>query len=281
VEVVSTVGAWLEVAALTTAQDRADAWVASYEARFPTVFEVYYRAWGNPSARHTAAILAPALVEQVVAAEVRAMNLLGRAEADFRTHGLLEGDDLHAALMVGGHSSNGWVAEHQGLPTLFLALEYLGGPPFDDLLVVHELAHVAQAQRSAATRAPTFPASLAVMVEGAATTTSRVLRPGFDDGAYLWMDSDHDDWLDECVSATPGIAALLLEHADTLDDDEAVAPLVRNRPEAGIPPRSGYWVGDLISRTMLQRGCGLGELLSIGPNQARDLVLRWARAHNG
>lgn len=279
-DVLSTVATWLEVATLPTAQDRAAAWVASYEARFPSVFEVYYRAWGDPSARDVAATQAPALVDQVVAAELRAMDLLGRAEADFRTHGLLNGDDLRAVLMVGGHTSNGWVAEHQGRPTLFLALEYLGEPPFDHLLVVHELAHVVQAHRSAATRARTFPASLAVMVEGAATTTSRVLRPGFDDGAYLWMDDDHDAWLEQCTCATGGIAALLLEHPDTHDDHEAVAPLFRNRPGAAIPPRSGYWVGDLISRTMLQQGCGLRELLSLGPSQAHDLVTRWAHAHS-
>jgi len=50
---------------------------------------------------------------------------------------------------------NGWVAEHTGQRTLFLALEFLGHPPHDDLLVVHELTHVAQAQLSVATRAQT------------------------------------------------------------------------------------------------------------------------------
>ena len=64
-------------------------------------------------------------------------------------------------------------------------------------------------------------------------------------------------------------------HADTPDDDEAVAPLFRNRTTPGIPARSGYWVGELIARSMLQDGYGLRDLLSLGPAEARDRVLAW------
>lgn len=247
VEIVSTVGAWQELAEIPDADDRVAAWTTSYEARFPSVFEVYYSAWGAPSRRREAALQAPTLKDQITAAEDRACHLLDQAENDFRERGLLQGE-LRAVLMVGGHTSNGWVAEHNGHRSLFLALEYLGTAPYDDLLVVHEITHVVQSQLSPSTGARKYGSSLAVMVEGAATATSRALRPGHTDSAYLWMDGHHEAWLDECNANAAAIASLLLRHADTPDDDEEVAPLFRNRATPGIPARSGYWVGELIAR---------------------------------
>jgi hypothetical protein len=279
VEIVSTVGAWQELAEIPDADDRVAAWTTSYEARFPSVFEVYYSAWGAPSRRREAALQAPTLKDQITAAEDRACHLLDQAENDFRERGLLQGE-LRAVLMVGGHTSNGWVAEHNGHRSLFLALEYLGTAPYDDLLVVHEITHVVQSQLSPSTGARKYGSSLAVMVEGAATATSRALRPGHTDSAYLWMDGHHEAWLDECNANAAAIASLLLRHADTPDDDEEVAPLFRNRATPGIPARSGYWVGELIARGMLQDGYGLHDLLSLGPAEARDRVLAWARTND-
>lgn len=279
VEIVSTVGAWQELAEIPDADDRVAAWTTSYEARFPSVFEVYYSAWGAPSRRREAALQAPTLKDQITAAEDRACHLLDQAENDFRERGLLQGE-LRAVLMVGGHTSNGWVAEHNGHRSLFLALEYLGTAPYDDLLVVHEITNVVQSQLSPSTGARKYGSSLAVMVEGAATATSRALRPGHTDSAYLWMDGHHEAWLDECNANAAAIASLLLRHADTPDDDEEVAPLFRNRATPGIPARSGYWVGELIARGMLQDGYGLHDLLSLGPAEARDRVLAWARTND-
>ena len=276
-EIISTVEAWQEMAELTNADDRAVAWVRTYEARFPSVFEVYYSAWGSPVKRADAALQAPRLVAQVLAAEARARHILAQAEIDFRRGGLLHGE-LSVVLLVGAHTSNGWVADHQGKRSLFLALEYLGTPPYDDVLVVHELSHVVQAQLSPATAAPTYASSLAAMVEGAATATSRLLCPGHTDSAYLWMDDDHQDWLDECITSAPAIASLLLRHADTPDDDEAVAPLFRNREGGGIPARAGYWAGDQIAREMLKDGADLRELLSMEPDAAHARVRDWATA---
>jgi hypothetical protein len=279
VEIVSAVGAWHELAETPDADDRVAAWTTSYEARFPSVFDVYYSAWGTRARRREAAMQAPDLKDQIMAAEDRACHLLEQAENDFHERGLLQGE-LHAVLMVGGHTSNGWVAEHNGRRSLFLALEYLSTPPYDDLLVVHEITHVVQTQLSPATGARTYDSSLAVMVEGAATATSRALRPGHTDSAYLWMDAHHEAWLDDCNANAAAIAALLLQHADTPDDDEAVAPLFRNRTTPGIPARSGYWVGELIARRMLQDGYGLHDLLSMGPAEARDRVLAWVTTND-
>ena len=275
VEIMSTVEAWQQLAEMSNADERADAWVTSYEARFPSVFDVYYSSWGSPVKRGDASAQAPALVDQILAAEVRARHLLAQAEADFQERGLLAGE-LSAVLLVGAHTSNGWVAEHNGRRSLFLALEYLGSPPHDDVLVVHELSHVAQAQLSPETGGRTYTSALAAMVEGAATATSRALRPGHTDSAYLWMDEDHQEWLDRCDSEIAAIASLLLRNVDTPDDDEAVARLFRNKTGPGIPARSGYWAGQLVASGMLRDGHDLHDLLSLGAAEARSRVHEWA-----
>lgn len=277
---VSTVPAWLELTTIADADDRAVAWTDTYEAAFPSVFETYYGAWGDPTRRDRAAADAPGLVSQVRAAEARAVELLARAEGDFRALDLLPvEDELHVVLLVGGHSSNGWVVEVDGHPTLFLALEFLGLPPFDDLLVVHELAHVAQWHLSPATRARTYPTSLATVVEGAATATTRVLRPGLTESAYLWMDEEHAAWVDTCRTRARPIATALVEHLDAPDDAEAVAPLLRNRTDGVIPARAAYWVGDQVARELLDEGRDVRDLLALGPGTARERVSAWAARH--
>ena len=281
-EIVSTVRSWR---ALTTIDDpaaRTAAWTDDYEAAHPSVFEAYYSAWGDRSRREAAALEAPGLVDQVMAAEVRATGLLTRAERDFRARGLLGPDDLHVVLLVGGRSSNGWVVEHDGHRSLFLALEFLGSPPYDDLLVVHELAHVAQGGLSPAARDRTYPTFLATVIEGAATATSRALRPGQSDSAYLWMDEGHHEWVEQCRAAADLIAAMLLEQLDTPDDAEAVASLLRNRSRGEIPPRAAYWVGDQVARDFLDEGRDLRDLLAIHPGEARERVHAWAtrQAHD-
>ena len=277
---VSTVPAWLALTEIADADQRASAWTEVYEAAHPSVFEVYYSAWGDPDRRTEAAAQAPSLVAQVQAAEARAVELITRAERDFRARGLLTDDELHAVLLVGGRTSNGWVADLDGHSTLFLALEFLGRPPFDDLLVGHELAHVAQGQLSPATRARTYPTFLATLVEGAATATSRALSPGLSDSAYLWTDDKHAGWVDECRTRVHDIAALLRAHLDTPDDAPEVAPPLRNRTDGLIPPRAGYWVGDQIAGSCLDDGNSLRDLLAIDPGQARALVSAWVAAHD-
>lgn len=278
-EILTTANAWQRLARISDAEGRVTAWTREYEAGFPTVFDVYYSAWGDRGRRRDAALRAPELTQRIRAAESRARVLLREAEDDFRDRGLLCEDDLHAVLLVGGHTSNGWVAEHAGQRTLFLALEFLGHPPHDDLLVVHELTHVAQAQLSVATRAQTYPASLAVVVEGVATATTRVVRPGLTDSAYLWMDEGHHQWVDRCRASAPKIATMLLEHLDTPDDADAVAPLFRNVTDQHVPARSAYWAGDQIAQDMLQQGYALRDLLSIAEDDARTWVATWAAAH--
>lgn len=55
-------------------------------------------------------------------------------------------------------------------------------------------------------------------------------------------------------ASTPDIAAMLLEHLDTPDDADAVAPLFRTLSDGSIPPRSPQGAGDQIASEMRQQG---------------------------
>ena len=72
---------------------------------------------------------------------------------------------------------------------------------------------------------------------------------------------------------------MLLEHLDTPDDADAVAPLFRNVTDQHVPARSAYWAGDQIGQDMLQQGYALRDLLSIAEDDARTWVATWAAAH--
>ena len=65
--------------------------------------------------------------------------------------------------------------------------------------------------------------------------TTRRLRPGLSASAYLWMDEEHHDWVNQCQSSAPGTASMVLEHLDAPDDAEVVAVPLRNRPGGAIP----------------------------------------------
>lgn len=69
--------------------------------------------------------------------EARAEALVRQAEEEFSAQGLLL-DELDVVLLVGNHTANGWVAELNGRPALFVALESMGAPPYDGILVSHE-----------------------------------------------------------------------------------------------------------------------------------------------
>ena len=75
-ELVSTVSAWQALSIVSDPAERIAAWTDEYEAAFPSVFDAYYSAWGDPSRRDAAALEAPGIVDRVLAAEVRATELL-------------------------------------------------------------------------------------------------------------------------------------------------------------------------------------------------------------
>jgi len=247
--VTSTVDAYLGLAAISDESRRRTAWTDSYEAAHQGIFETYYQGWGKRERSLEAAGDVPRLAPVVRDVEVRARSLVARTEHAFRASGLLD-DDLDVVLMVGGHTSNGWVTEYHGREVLFLALEFLGDPPYDGVLVSHEALHVAHARRGAADWPEDCTASL--FQEGIAVAMSRELHPGLDESAYLWFDGDHEAWAAACAEAETKIATRALTELDTpYDDLVARALFTIQADEHELPPRAGYWLGDLVVRRLL------------------------------
>ena len=165
--------------------DREAAWTDTYEAAYPEIFETYHSAWGRHERCLAAAADVTALALRIPALEGRVRELIELSERSFRADGLLT-DDLDVVLLVGGHTSNGWVTELGDTVTLFLALEFLGEPPYDGVLVSHESFHIAHARHGADTWPEDCAGSL--FQEGFAVAISREIHPGLDDSAYLWFD---------------------------------------------------------------------------------------------
>jgi len=99
-------------------------WVQNYEAAHEAIFKSYYSNWGNPERRSWAADHVGALAPTIREREARAADTVDRAGQDLAELGVL--DDIHipTVLMVGGHTSNGWVTI-ESQPALYIALECL------------------------------------------------------------------------------------------------------------------------------------------------------------
>jgi hypothetical protein len=263
--VTSTVRDYLALADVPD-DERETAWTEVYEAAFPEIFETYHSAWGKHERCLASAADVPAQASAIAANETRARGLVGLAETSFRSEGLLT-DDLDVVLLVGGHTSDGWVTELGDTVTLFLAMEFLADPPYDGVLVSHEAFHVAHARHGAATWPEDCAASL--FQEGIAVAISREIHPGLADSAYLWFDDAHADWVRECELARTAIARRAIDHLDTSYEEPAARALFTMlETEKELPPRAGYWLGDLLLRRLLARHPS-SDLLAWDHGQAR------------
>lgn len=189
--------------------EREAAWTDRYEAAYPEIFETYHSAWGLHDRCLAAAAGVPALAPRMPALEGRARELVEESERAFRDDGLLD-DDVDVVLLVGGHTSNGWVTQLGGTVTLFLALEFLGDPPYDAVLVSHEAFHIAHGRHGADDWPEDCAASL--FQEGFAVAMSREIHPGLSDSAYLWNDDAHADWVADCEAAEEAVVRRALDH---------------------------------------------------------------------
>jgi hypothetical protein len=250
VRLTSTVAEYQALAGIEDQADRLEAWTTGYEAAHRDVFDIYYRSYSDPRRRAAAVADVTRISPLVREREARAEALARQAEQDFRARGLL--DELDVVLMVGNHTANGWIAEFHGRQALFVALELLGDPPYDGIVISHEALHLAHMHHGAASWPDDVGASL--IQEGVATAASRQLHPGLSDSGYLWTDDRHDPWVRECREAERALAAVVLDEMAT----PAEAPHVRGlfAPDcqaSGLPPRSGYWLADVLAQRWLSQ----------------------------
>ncbi|WP_394214375.1 hypothetical protein [Brachybacterium vulturis] len=181
--------------------------------------------------------------------------------------------DLDVVLMVGTGGSDAWVSVVGDRPVLFVALEMLGDPERDTLLVLHELVHVVHV-RALLPRLQADPGlehhvGMRVWLEGVAVAGTRRLRPGLPDSAYFFIPDD--GWGDACRAALPRLAGGLLPHLDTTDPviSYSFCGVTDQHP---WPSRAGYWVGDAIVSELLDSGHELSPRLMWGPTRVTQAI---------
>jgi hypothetical protein len=250
-EVTSTVAAYLELLEVPEGEPRREAWTRQYEAAHPDVFAKYYGNWGSRDRRSHAADRVSRIAPIIRERETRARGLVDAVARDFVGLGLLSRSDLPVVLLVGGNTSNGWVTDFRDEATLFLALEFVGDAPFDDMLVVHESVHVAHAQRS--TLQWPGPVATSLFAEGLAVALSRQLRPGLPESAYLWFDDEHESWVRECQAQERDIRHHISDNLDSTDE-KLLKRFFGAPDDSPVPARCGYWLGDMIATDLLKRG---------------------------
>jgi hypothetical protein len=256
---------------LARAAQRHAAW-QEYEAAHKDVFDLYYQEWGSPRYREAAIDAIDTVTPIVAEREPRVRALLTTVVADFVSIGLLADTDIAVVLLVGQHASNGWVTTFRGEPTLFLALEVIGEPPHDEVLIVHECVHLAH-QLAGPAWVSALDLSIAgeLYFEGLATAASRMLRPGHEDSVYYWFDDDHQSWADDCSRAAPEIFGRMQADIDETSFEVRRRYFAAPAVDPAVPARCGYWVGDRMCSDLLAQSA-LGDALHRDYGEIRRLA---------
>ncbi|WP_432948720.1 hypothetical protein ACQPXM_14500 [Kribbella sp. CA-253562] len=183
--------------------------------------------------------------------------------------------DLQAVVMVGLGTSNGWVSEFRGRPTLFLAVEQIPETAAPRILAAHELAHAVQLPLPGVSWSDDGPLGQWIYSEGFATALTAELMPEYGLAEHLWFGGGYDDWLAECLRVLPAAQAAILADLESEDDAVAGRYLYLNR-ESPFPDRIGYLVGTRLVQE-LRRTYSWPELASWPPERAMEEVRRALR----
>lgn len=258
-------------------------WRSRYLDRHPGVFAELDRSgeWSRPD--DLDAVLARLRAESADlaarAAAVRELLPPGIRAVAEAMGWAADGDPLDCVLLVGLHRANGWADRLDGRFALFLAVEQLGAPGDDRLLVLHEAAHVLHDRLAAIRDWPPQGVANALFTEGLATQVSAEAAPGRRDEEYLWFGRPgYRAWLDTCRRRWPEILDRIGADLDATDPDHH-APyfLMRDSPLAGdLPKRCGYLVGLAVVRR-LRAEHRLADLARWPRDRAVDEVRRSLR----
>ncbi|MFC0033737.1 hypothetical protein ACFFMM_29870 [Micromonospora chaiyaphumensis] len=237
-----------------------DHWRCRYVGRHPDVFRTLDRDGSWSSASDLADVLlrlrdrAADLTTHAEA--VRALLPSGVAAVCDALDWSDAGDPVECVVLVGLHRANGWADELDGRFALFLAVEQLGPPGDDGLLVLHEAAHVVHDRRAGIRDWPEHGVANGLLTEGLATQVSAEVDPGRPDEDYLWFGHPgHRSWLDDCRRRWPEILRRVAADLDATDPEHYAAYfLMRDSPVArDLPKRCGYLVGLAAVRRLRER----------------------------
>jgi hypothetical protein len=158
--------------------------------------------------------------------------------------------DVRWVLLIGMYWSDGWVADIEGHPIPYIALELLEAPVRAEILLPHEAAHVAHATVLGDEWQHLTTLADGLFLEGLATLASARLAPGYDEAAYLWAGKTDTprglsvyEWLAECEAQRPALNGQLRQHLGATDP-AIYAPWFygeNERPE--LPQGYGYFAG--------------------------------------
>lgn len=257
-----------------------DRWRSRYLGRHPEVFRAVDRdgEWSGAQGLSKIMIgLRDGAAELAARAEaVRALLPAGVTVVGDAMGWAGDGRPIECVVLVGLHRANGWADILDNRLALFLAVEELGPPGDDWLLVLHELAHVIHDRQAAIRDWPDYGVANTLLVEGLATQVSAELDPGRPDEEYLWFGRPgYRPWLDDCRRRWPEILDRIRADLDATDTEHH-APyfLMRDSPlAAGLPKRCGYLVG-LAAVRRLREENSLSDIASWELGRVRVEVRR-------
>jgi hypothetical protein len=244
-----------------------------YERRHHELFARYFAGWGKAERRAAAAAAMVHTAEQLTAAGTDWHRLL--ADVAARMTALVSADlEIPVVVFVGMGTSNGWVTELRGRETVFLAAELAAPPPFDAVLIAHEMTHAVQDLMQPAWAAEDYRIGALIFAEGLGTHVSALAYPGHTDDEYLWVDTAHQQWLRECEQAWPTAAEALTHVLDEPCGGAAERQFTSTGSmDVTVPSRFGYYAGLRVVHH-LAAGMTTTDLLSIDVPEAQSLVRR-------
>ena len=258
--------------ASTGVLDPVTVWVG-YERRHADLFARYFDGWGQAQRRPAAAPAMVQTAERLAASGLDWHWLLDDVAARMTAH--VPGDlEVPVVVFVGMGTSNGWVTPLGGRATVFLAAELAAPPPFEAVLIAHELTHAAQHLLTPTWEAADYPLGAHAFAEGLATHLSSLAYPGHADDEYLWFDSIHQQWLRDCEQAWPTAAAALQQVLDEPCGGAAERRFFASRSageNAAVPTRFGYYAGWRIVRDLAPK-MTVADLLTLDTPTTQRLV---------
>jgi hypothetical protein len=253
--------------------DPVTAWDA-YERRHLDVFARYFEGWGKPERRPAAAAAMAETAERLASTATDWPGLLEDVAA--RMTELVPADlEIPVVVFVGMGASNGWVTQLHGRETVFLAAEIAAPPPFDEVLIAHEVTHAVQDLMHPVWAAEDYALGALAFAEGLATHVSALAYPGHADDEYLWFDASHQQWLRDCEQAWPTAAAAFGHVVDEPSGAPAEREFFMIGPagETAVPSRFGYYAGLRVVRDLASKMTP-SDLLALDVPEAQRLVRR-------
>lgn len=239
----------------------------TYAASHPEVTEAYFGRYGTrknlPATLNRLGERAPHTIQQVGEVLDHTPHITEQACLLFSTR-----RQPDVVLFVGCGSSNGFVTEIAGRPTVFICPETFTESTDIAVLLTHEIAHAThELVLGEAVRPYDWDPHWALFYEGFAVHASTVMMPGLPDARYYWFgEPGYDTWHTTCAESRAQIARIARANTPQVYEQLFLFGQVID----GLT-RAGYWLGHQLVKQMLT-GEDVGGLARTAPAQAAARV---------